>query len=182
MNTFFRIFFLSFFFLSCSSDLDFEQVNDLKLRPVFVGNLVNIDAKANLLFIAGVEQSPLVESIDFQVFNNSNLNNYVTNYITKVDLFFEVNNTINRDFKIDLFLLDKNNVKLYEIPFVIPAYVPGQLPVSKKEIFENATLDVLKQTEKLAFYITSLPGIPLSQSSLGSLKLSSSATVYFEMP
>ena len=182
MNTFFRIFFLSFFFLSCSSDLDFEQVNDLKLRPVFVGNLVNIDAKANLLFFAGVEQSPLVESINFQVFNNSNLNNYVTNYITKVDLLFEVNNTINRDFKIDLFLLDKNNVKLYEIPFVIPAYVPGQLPVSKKEIFENATLDVLKQTEKLAFYITTLPGIPLSQSSLGSLKLSSSATVYFEMP
>ncbi len=177
MNTFFRIFILSFFFLSCSSDLDFDQVNDLKLKPVVAGNLVTFDVKTSQLLIGSIELSTLADKMNFQVFNDIDVNKY----ITKTDLFFEINNTINRDFKIDLYLLDKNNVKLYAIPFVVPAYIPGQLPVTKKEEFKNTTLDVLKQAKSLAFEISMLPGIPLSQSSLGSLKMSSSATIYFEM-
>jgi hypothetical protein len=177
MNTFFRIFILSFFFLSCSSDLDFDQVNDLKLKPVGVGNLATFEVKASQLLFGSIEISTLADKMNFQVFNDVTINKF----LIRTDLFFEINNTINRDFKIDLYLLDENNVQLYAIPFVVPAYVPGQLPVTRKEIFENATLDVLKQTKNLAFQITMLPGIPLTQSSLGSLKMSSSATVYLEM-
>jgi hypothetical protein len=50
--------------------------------------------------------------------------------------------------------------------------------VTKTEIFENAKLDLLKTTTKLAFVVTMLPGPGLSESSLGSLKFRSGATVY----
>ena len=177
MNTFFRIFILSFFFVSCSSDLDFDQVNDLELKPVFTGNLVTFDVKTSKFLIGSIEQSTVVDKINFEFFNNSDINKF----ILRTDLFFEINNTINRDYKIDIYLLDSNNAQLHVIPFVVPAYTPGQLPVSKNEIFENATFNILKKTKFLEFHITMLPGIPITASSSGSLKLSSSATLYFEL-
>mgnify|MGYP003615269420 FL=1 len=33
--------------VSCSSDLDFDQVNDLQLQPVVVANLSSFDVAAN---------------------------------------------------------------------------------------------------------------------------------------
>ena len=59
MNRLFGILILSFFYFSCSSDLDFDQINDLKLEPVFVANMASFDIKANQFVIGGVEQ-PLV--------------------------------------------------------------------------------------------------------------------------
>jgi hypothetical protein len=177
MKTFFRIFILSFFFVSCSSDLDLEQVYDLKLNPVFTGNLMTFDVKASEFLNAGGDQTTEVEKINFEFFNNPDLNKF----ILRTDLFFEINNTINRDYTIDIHLLDKDNVKLHVIPFVVPAYTPGQLPVSQNEIFENTNFDILKKTKFLEFHITMLAGIPITASSSGSLKLSSSATLYFEL-
>jgi hypothetical protein len=175
MNKFLGTFFLSVFFISCSSDLDFDQVNDLKLEPIVVANLASFDIQANQFVIGGVEQPVTGDVMDFKVFNNVD---FTTN-LSRADFFFEFNNTINRAYTINLYLLDANNVKLYTIPFVVPAYTPGQLPVTKTEIFENANLDILKQTQKIAFVVTMLPGPPLTDSSLGSLKLRSSATIYF---
>jgi hypothetical protein len=60
----------------------------------------------------------------------------------------------------------------------VPAYSGVPNLVTKTEIFENTKLDLLKTTTKLAFAIKMLPGSGLSESSLGSLKLRSSATVY----
>ena len=175
MNKFIGTFFLSVFFFSCSSDLDFDQVNDLKLEPVVVANLASFDIPANQFVIGGVEQPLVGDVMNFKVFNNVDF----INNISRTDLYFEYNNTINRGFSINLYLLDANNVKLYTIPFTVPAYAPGQSPVTKTEVFENAQLDILKQTQKIAFVIALMPGIPLTDSSLGSLKMRSSATIYF---
>ena len=50
--------------------------------------------------------------------------------------------------------------------------------VTKTEIFENAELDLLKRTTKIVFTMTMFPGLPLSESSLGSLKMRSGVTAY----
>ncbi|TRX20745.1 hypothetical protein FNW25_07810 [Flavobacterium franklandianum] len=175
MNKFFRIYVLTLLFLSCSSDLDFDQANDLKLEPIFVANLAAFDIQANQFVIGGVEQPLVGDVVNFKVFNDVDF----TNNLSRTDLYFEFNNTINRGFSINLHLLDANNVKLHTIPFTVPAYTPGQSPVTKTEIFENAKLDILKKTEKIAFVIAIMPGIPLTSNSLGSLKMRSSATIYF---
>lgn len=172
MNKFLAILILSVLSLSCSSDVDFNQVNDLKLEPVFIGNLATFDVQANQFVIGGVEQNLAGDVLNFDVFRDT----YFTNALTRADFFFEINNTINRAFKFNLVFLDANNSPLYSIPFDVPANASG---ITKTEIFQNSQLDLLKRTTKIAFVIRLPPGAPvLTESSLGSLKLRSSATVY----
>lgn len=171
MNKFFRIFILSILSFSCSSDLDFNQFNNLKLEPVFVTNIASFDIPANEFVIGGIELKETGDVLDFNIFRFT----YFNNALTKADLFFEINNTINRAFEIKLTLLDVNDIPLYTIPFVIPA----NTAISKTEIFQNTQLDLLKRTTKIAFVFLLPPGVPsLSEASLGSLKLRSSATLY----
>lgn len=174
MNKFFGIFLVCVFSLSCSSDLDFNQVNDLKLEPVFIANLATFDVQAHQFVDGGIEQTLSGDLMDFDVFKQ----NFDDN-LDRADFFFEIDNTINRGFRINLFLLDANNNTLYTIPFDVPAYSGTQNLVTKTEIFQDAKLNLLKNTSKIAFVVNLLPGPALSESSLGSLKLRSSATVYF---
>lgn len=175
MNKFLGTFFLSLFFLSCSSDVDFDQANDLELKPVVVANLASFDIQANQFVVGGVEQPLVGDVMNFKVFNEDD---FIDN-ISRTDLFFEFNNTINRAYTINLYLLGANDAILYTIPIVVPAYSGSPNVVTKTEVFENAKLDILKKTEKIAFVIAMMPGPPLTDSSLGSLKMRSSATIYF---
>jgi len=177
MNKLLGIFIILLFSTSCSSDLDFNQANDLKLEPVVVANMASFDIKANQFIIGGVEQPLVGDVVNFEVFNDPDF----SNNIRRTDFFFEFTNTINRAFIINLYLLDDNNTRLYAIPFSLPAYSGTPIVVSKPEIFENAKLDILKKTTKIAFAIVLLPGTTLTDSSLGSLKLRSSGTLYFEV-
>jgi hypothetical protein len=113
--------------------------------------------------------------LNFDVFRDT----YFNDSLRRTDFYFEIDNTINRAYRINLYLLDANNSPLYTIPFDVPAYSGVRNLVTKTEIFEKAKLDQLKKTKKIAFGIAMLPGPALSENSLGSLKLRSSATVYF---
>lgn len=174
MNKFLGVFILAIFSFSCSSNLDFNQVNNLKLEPVFVANLASFDVPANQFVTNGAEQDVSGEVLNFDVFRDS----FFNKSLTRADFFFEINNTINRAYTINMIMLDANNSPLYTINFDVPAYAGAENLVTKTEIFENSKLDLLKITRKIAFSITMLTGPPLSESSLGSLKLRSSATVY----
>jgi hypothetical protein len=173
MNKFFGILFFGIFF-SCSSDLDFSQATEAKLEPIVVSNFAAFDVSANKFVIGGVEQSVLVDVLDYDIFRDT----FFKKSLVKADLFFEINNTINRDYIVNLNFLDINNTKLFTIPFDVPAYTGVQNLVTKTEIFEKSKLDSLKQTKKIEFVITMLPGPLLNASSLGSLKMRSSSTVY----
>jgi hypothetical protein len=175
MNKFFGILILTFLFISCSSDVDFDQANDLKLEPILVANLASFDILANQFVIGGIEQPLIGDVMNFKVFNDVDF----TDNLRRTDLYFEFNNTINRAYTIDIYFLDANNAKIYTIPFVVPAYTGSPNVVTKTEVFENAKLDILKETEKIAFVIAMMPGPPLTDSSLGNLKMRSSATIYF---
>ncbi len=175
MNKIKGIVILSILFFSCSSDLNFNQVNDLKLEPVVVANLATFDIQANQFVIGGVEQPAFDDLLDFNIFKDS----YFNNSLTRADFFFEINNTIARAFEIELYLLDANSQPIYTIHFDVPAYtgVPNLVP--KTETFQGANLTILKRTSKLGFAIVMSSGVPtLTASSLGSLKLRSSATLY----
>lgn len=175
MNKFLSILFLSILCLSCSSDLDFNQVNDVKLEPVVVANLASFDIPADEFVTNGIENTVSGDLLNFKVFQDS----FFDTSLTKADFFFEFNNTINRAYRINLVLLDANNSPLYTIPFDVPAYAGTQNLVTKTVTFQNVQINILKNTSKIAFVVTMLPGPGLSETSLGSLKLRSSATVYF---
>jgi hypothetical protein len=159
---------------SCSSDLDFNQANDLKVEPVFISNLAYFDIPANRFVNNGVEQSVVVDSPTVDVFNDA----FFKKHLTRADLSFEINNTIDRAYTLDIVLRDKNNQPLYSINFNVPAYTGTENLVTKNEIFENAKLDLLKITTKMTFVLKMLSGPPLNENSLGSIKLRSSVTAY----
>ena len=162
--------------LSCSSDLDFNQGNDLVLEPIIVTNLAAFDMPAHQFVTGGIEQSQFMDVPNYDLFKDT----FFKDTLLKVEFFFEINNTINRDYIIDLFLLDANDGILYSISIPVPAYTGVQKLVTRTELFES-NLSVLTRTRKMAFTITMFPGPPLSESSLGSLKLRSSATGYFSI-
>ncbi len=105
MKKFSGIVLLCIFSLSCSSDLDFNQANDLKLEPVVVTNLATFDVQAHQFVDGGVEQTVSGDLMDFEVFKQ----NFFDQNLTRADFFFEFNNTINRGFSINIFFLDANN-------------------------------------------------------------------------
>jgi hypothetical protein len=166
---------LILFSSSCASDLDYNQVNDIKLEPVIISNLAYFDVKANQFLNAGVEQSVIFHVSTINIFNEK----FFNDKLKKVELFFEISNTINRGYSIDLVFLNRNNQPVHSINFIIPTYSGVENKGTKTEIFENSQLDLLKRTTKISFTLRMLPGAPLTASSSGSLKLRSGITAYF---
>lgn len=168
------VIFLVFLLFSCSSDLDFDQVNDFKLEPVFVANLAYFDIPANeLVDDGGTNIYPDVR--DFDIFKD----NFFNERLKKAEFDFEIENTINRSFVINMLLLNNENKVLQTLSFAVPSY-KGTPNVIKypTEVFENARLDLLKQTQRIGFVVIIAAGPPLNSDSLGNLKLRSSATAY----
>ena len=75
---------LILFSSSCASDLDYNQVNDIKLEPVIVSNLAYFDVQANQFVTGGVEQNVIFDAPTVDVFNEK----FFTEKLNKVDLFF----------------------------------------------------------------------------------------------
>jgi hypothetical protein len=163
-----------FLLLSCSSDLDFNQVNDLRLEPVIVANLTYFDIAARQFVENGVEENLLFDAQDFDVFRDS----FLRNNLKRTDFSFQITNTINRAYSFDLNLIDQNDDVIYTIRMDVPASNGTAVIIDKTEIFENAKLELLKASRRLEFVLVMAPGPALSENSLGSLKLKSSATVY----
>lgn len=166
---------LILFLSSCASDLDYNQVNDIKLEPVVVSNLAYFDVQANQFVTGGVEQNVIFATPTVAIFNEK----FFTDNLRRVELFFEVNNTIRRNYKIDLVFLDKNNQPVHSTNFIVRAYSGVENLVKKTEIFENTSLDLLKRTTNITFTLTMFSGPQLSESSMGSIKLRSGITAYF---
>ncbi|RUT72033.1 hypothetical protein D0817_02935 [Flavobacterium cupreum] len=174
-NKIFLFLFLPFVFISCSSDLDFDQVDDLKLEPVFVANVAHFDVPANEFTDDGQEQLIAFDEKEFDVFKKK----FFTDNLVKLELDCETENTIARAFTIDLLLLNENGNVLETVTLETPAY-SGNANVIKHstELFEGQRLDLLKQTVKIRFVVKMGAGVPLDENSAGSLKLRSGATAY----
>lgn len=165
---------LTFFLFSCSSDLDFNQVNDLVVAPVYVANLSSFDVPAKDFVTNGIEHSSGFDMEKFDVFRDA----FFSNHLTKAEFFFEINNTINRAYTLDLVLRDENYAVLYTTHLTVPAYSGTENKVTYTEVFENAKLNLLKQTKTLGFVFTMTSGPALTENSTGNLTFKSSATVY----
>ncbi|OXA76634.1 hypothetical protein SAMN05444397_101120 [Flavobacterium aquidurense] len=173
-----KILVFAFVFFSCSSDLDFDQVNDLKLKPVFVANLAYFNVAAGQFSDAGTEQKIAFDTRDFDAFKDK----FFRDNLVKAEFNFEVENTIVRAFTLDVLLLNDSDQVLQTLRFTVPAYT-GSSNVIKypTEVFESQRLALLKQTTKIGFLVKMASGPPINEDSLGNLKLRSSATVYMEI-
>ncbi len=174
MNKFFGIFVLLALSISCSSDLDFAQSQDLKLNPIFTGNLASFDIKATQFVTSVGQQTSLSDELVFDIVKQES----ATKYLSRADFNFEFTNTINREFSISVNFLDANNVIVHSFFVDVPPYSGSPVVFPNKETLEGTTLDLFRKAQKVSFKIL-MKGIPLTNSSSGSIKMRSSATVYF---
>ena len=86
---------LLLFSFSCASDLDYNQVNDLKLEPVFVANLAYFDIPANGFVTNGVEQNLIFDTADVDVFKDNffrdNLKKVIGFFFTHIEVSYLIN-------------------------------------------------------------------------------------------
>lgn len=163
---------------SCSSDLDFNQVNDLKLEPAFEANFSHFNVPATAFVASDGSQYDLAfDDQEFDVFRDK----YLNSYLQRADFYFEINNTINRGYELTIVLLGDNDQALTTIKFDIPAYSGSNNTITRTEIFKNTRLDLLKSARKMGFLIAMAPGPALDRNSTGSLVMRSSATVYLAL-
>lgn len=163
---------------SCTSDLDFDQVNDLKSEPVYELNFSYFNVPATS-FVSddGSEYQWAYDDQEFDVFRDK----YINSYLQRADFYFEITNTIARAFSLNIVLFDANDNALTTINFDVPAYSGTSNTVTRTEIFQNTRLELLKNTRKMRFLVAMKPGPALNQNSPGNIVLRSSATVYVEI-
>ena len=165
---------LLLFSFSCASDLDFDQANDLKLEPIVVANLAYFNVEAKDFASVGLGQTMFIDQTTTDIFNDS----FFRRRIKKVELLFELENTINRAYAVDLSFLDRNGQEIYNANLYVQHYAGAENKVDKTEVFDGAKLDLLKRTTTIVFSLSMLPGTPLSSNSPGSLKFRSGVTAY----
>jgi len=105
-SRFLGILYLAIFSFSCSSDLDFNQTKNLRLEPTYVANLVYFDIPANEFVTNGIETPQFIDRSTVDIFNNT----FFVNDLAKVDLDFEINNTVARAYILDVKLFNTNGV------------------------------------------------------------------------
>ncbi|SHH22270.1 hypothetical protein [Flavobacterium defluvii] len=169
--------FSSVLFLSCSSDLDFDQINDFKIEPVFVANLAYFNVSADQIEDNGAGQQIPPDVEEFDVFKKK----FFTDHLVKAELNFEIENTVNRAFEIELILIDVNNQPLETISLNVPKYTGGSNIIKyPAEVFEGERLNLLKRTMKIGFVVRTVTGSG-SDALTGNLKFKSGATAYMRI-
>lgn len=166
------ILFSTVLFLSCSSELDFDQVDDFKIEPVLVANLAFFNLRANQIPDDGQAHQIPPDVEEFDVFRNK----YLNEDLVKAELNFEIENTMNRGFKVELALIDANDQILETIHLDVPAYTGGSNIIKyPAEVYEGDRLALLKKTMKVGFTVTVEAG---TGNISGNLKLKSGAIAY----
>ena len=105
---------ITIFFLSCSQPLDFEQLEEYTIMPSISSSLVffSIDAPNFNTIISGIPTSTEVnETTDFKLLENS----FIKQNLVQLDFNFEIKNEFNRDFLLDVNLLDADSNTIHKV-------------------------------------------------------------------
>ncbi len=174
-SRFLGILYLAIFSFSCSSDLDFNQTKNLRLEPTYVANLVYFDIPANEFVTNGIETPQFIDRSTVDIFNNT----FFVNDLAKVDLDFEINNTVARAYILDVKLFNTNGVQLDTFSITVPAYNGTSNIVTQKEVFQGTRLTILKNTTRIDMALRMASGTAITESSSGTIKMRSGVTAYF---
>ncbi|MGH1383272.1 hypothetical protein [Kordia sp.] len=168
-----------FFLASCVKDVDFEQAEDIAISPVLESSLIFFDFQASQ-FSEPTGTAIVTEGDDLEldVFNDQ----FFRDNLIKAEFFFEVTNTIDRNFRADVIMYDENDLVLHAFAIDIMPDGNNEVVVTHTEVFEDALLEQFTNTKRLEVVLSMFPsptGIPLDENSIGNIKMRSKATLYF---
>lgn len=174
-----QIFYLFFtlFFCSCSQTLDFNQLDDYTNEPVFTSSLAFFSINSdNFIITPGTPAvTEIQELTEFRIFEN----NVIKNNLTKLKFNFELVNEFNRDFTIEISLLNDNNSLIYK--FNDLNISANNLNFKQEEVLEIIQNPSLRNFTKVLIIIRLDDSItPISALDAGVLEFKSAVTVSLE--
>jgi len=105
---------------SCLDDLDYEQAEDFEIEPEVVVSLLNFDLTQNELVLANISEPPTV--IEDQVLLPSFKNAIVQDDLEILGLEFELSNSFDASFTIDVVFWDELKEETYTVTSIeVPA-------------------------------------------------------------
>ncbi|QOD62286.1 hypothetical protein H9I45_07545 [Polaribacter haliotis] len=164
---------ISLLFFSCYQSLDFDQVEEYVITPNYTVSLATFSVDA--LVFTSPPVTEIRENTTFEIFKNS----FFKNNSVRLDFEFEIVNEINRNFVVELTLLDKNNSEIYTLENLnISA---NQRDFKQSEIIDISLNPNVKNFTKVEVLLRlEDPTIPMSTSENGAIRLKSATTIYLE--
>lgn len=162
---------------SCSDSLDFNQLDDYVLKPVFTSALTYFTVLPFQFFDSnGVQQNSREDITEFDLFQNET----ITDNVVKMVFNAEFKNEFDRDVRIEIEFLTDSNISVYAFT---PVFVEsGDLnpPPYESEIVFADNLDIYNATKVRIRASLDNTGVPMNPFDTSEFELKSSITLYVE--
>ncbi len=167
-----------FALISCTKDIDFNQVNDFKATPVIESSLIFLNEPANQFIDDGVEIISIQDSVEIDFFNNG----FIQDNLIKTEFVFETNNSIHRGFQVQVDFFNESNQLVHQFIFNAIASIDNINVVENHiETFEDSELVALKSTRLMVFTLSVLSGNAINENTLGEIQLKSKGIFYLNI-
>lgn len=153
-----------FLALSCMEKLDFDQYDDLRLRPTYEASILYVEASENAIDAA----DPITFftwDLNFDAFSE----NVFADRVRSGVVTYVVENTTSKEFEIEVEFLDETGNVLYIEEFMVP---PAPIAPMQTEILfgpGGESLDIIRNTS--GFRVSATVGPNSSTSDLPDAKI-----------
>lgn len=166
---------------SCVKDVDFDQAENILPTPAFEASLIysNLEAPSFIDEITQQEVVILTDTTRLEYINSD----FFVDQLLKTNLTFQLTNGLDRNFSIEFEFVNDENEQRYLAQIEVPSGQPNNpVFVESNFLIEEPELSIFEEATKLIYRITLPPNAnPIDATTLGSLKLESKATFYFEL-
>ena len=173
--------FICFTFSSCIKEVDFNQPTDLNFNPIFETSVIYYTHLASSFDEDDGNTDTVEDNFDLDIFTKD----FSKDTLEKTEFYFEIRNSINRDFEVEIEFLDKSNDRLHEITIQANASNDNSvLLFTHTETFNNSKLKILENTYKIKLLLTlkaSDDGSILNANSPGEINLKSKVLFYLNV-
>tara|TARA_Y100000385_G_scaffold137952_1_gene143330 strand:+ start:14904 stop:15476 length:573 start_codon:yes stop_codon:yes gene_type:complete len=173
---------LFFINLCCVDGIDYEQTEPITITPTLEVSLVYTSLVASdFLDDLDAEVPFLTDSVVLEAISDD----FINDYLVRADFNIEITNSLNKDFEIQLDLIDSTTSLQYSSSFYIensPSNTP--ITIEQFEVFSGPNLEALKVSNKLDLKISPISSPTasvLTNASLGSIVFKSTVVLYFEI-
>ncbi len=167
--------------ISCGSDVDFNQTENILPTPIFESSLIFSSLEAPHFIDDTTQQERLIltDTTRLEYINSD----FFVNQILKTELTFLFSNSLNRAFNVDFVFVNDADEQRYVAQVEVLAGQPENPSViASNFLIEEPDLSLFENATKLIYRITLPPTTnPIAPLDLGELKLESKSTFYFEL-
>ena len=170
-------FLCALFFMGCVKEVDFDQIDDIEIRSVYIASLAYFDLQADDFLDDNGEELPhIVDFVELQ------LNPDYAENIEKLEFTFEFSNSFSRDFYAQVHFFDSEGNVIYTLE---PAIEVGRNTQGMRTVIVVTQPDVrlVYSAYQAGFFMQVVPDEqhPITPNTPGVVDLKSSLTLYLNL-